>query len=154
MSYDIYANSICHKTQRAAKAMLQADVSGGDVTTVTADQIFGGIEAGSVTAKRVVCVSRKADSEEIFDGNWDAELEIQCICPAADITEDDFHEFCGQIYSRFFQAPADVATALSNAAIQYTAQFVSPKSQDWDLEDDTWRGRLVLSVKCCGSVIA
>lgn len=154
MSFADYANAITHKTQRAAKSMLQSAVTDGGLDVVSSASIFAGMEAGTVTSKRVECVCKKATVEEYPDGNWDAELEVRCIAPAADFpTDDDFHEFAGGVFAHFFQAPSTVCENLSNETLKYTAQAVYPRSQDWDRDDDAWVSRLVLSVKCCGSVI-
>lgn len=160
MSYDVYANAICHKAQKAAEAMLQAAATAGDLDVIGADQIFAGLRIGQVTSTRVVCTCRRANYEEHNDGNWDAELVIKVHAPESDIAdEDDFHELCGGVYAHFFQSEETVQTNLSNATIKFTAQKVYPRSQDWDFDsgadgEGVWLSSLVLSVKCCGSVIA
>lgn len=158
MSYTDYANAICHKTQKAAQAMLQAQVASGGLDVVESSQILAGIEPDDVPATRVVCVCKQATAEDGGDdGNWDAVLVLSISAPAADYPdEDDFHELCGAVYAHFQQGKYDTAANITSAAasIIYTAQCVRAVSQSWDRDGDTWRSEMVLSVKCCGSVIA
>lgn len=158
MAYDVYPNIVTHKAQLAAQAMLVAAVTAGTIDLVSADSILAGIGNDNVPLPRIVCVSKRATVEEIYDGNWDAELIIRVIASAQDTTAEQFHEICGQIFGHFFQAPSTVCTQLSNVTIQFTAQAVYPRSQSWDLvadeNDATWESELMLNVKCCGSVIA
>lgn len=151
MSYADYFNTICHKTQKAAQAMYQAAVEPGDL--LEEGQFFAGIGPDDLTATHVVCTCRKADAEEIFDGNWTTELAIEVKAPAGDYTdEDSFHELCGGVFARFFQDPATVTSELSNATIKYTAMAVYPRTQEWERDGGRWVSRLVVTVKCCGSV--
>jgi hypothetical protein len=154
MSYDVYANAITHKAQKAAQAMLQTAADADDLDVVESSAIFAGLEIGEITSSRVVCTCRRAQYEEQDDGNWDAELVVKVFAPFSDISDaDDFHELCGGVFAHFFQGPATI-TNLSNAAIKFTAQRCTAVSQEWDFDDGVWESRLVLSVKCCGAVIA
>ncbi len=157
MSYTAFSNIVCHKTQKAAKAMYQDAISNGVLDLIDAAKVFSGMEAGTVTSTRVVCVCKSAKqvTEELHVGVWSADLEVHVIAPAADYpNDDDFHELCGGIFAHFFQAPDDVCSQLSNSTIGYTALAAWPRSQDWTLENDTWQCRLSVEVKCTGSVIA
>lgn len=158
MAYTDYANAICHKTQNAAAAMLQAAVTGGSVTLIASASIFAGIGRSELPLPRVVCVCKRAQQEDYPDAVWAADLTINIYASSQDTTEDDFHELCGQVYSRFFQAPATVQSELSNSALEFSAHFVVAQSQAWDLvsddDDAHWTSELNLLVKCCGSYIA
>lgn len=155
MSYATLANAITHKTQKAAQAMYQSSIALGTLDLVTADQVFAGIGPSDVTATHVVCTCRRADAEEIFDGNWTAELSIEVRAPAGDYTDEDvFHELCGGVFAQFFQDPATVTAELSNATVAYTAFAVYPRSQEWERDGDRWASRLTVTVKCCGSVVS
>lgn len=155
MSYALYANAICHKVQEAAKAMLQAAIVAGDLDVVDSSAIFSGIEPADLTATRVVCICKQAVVEEFYDGNWSAELVVRVSAPAADYaSQDDFHEVCGGVFAQFFQLPEGVCASLSNSDIAFTAQAVYPRSQAWDRDEQVWESHLVLTVKCCGSVVA
>ena len=161
MSYTDFANIICHKTQKAAKAMIQARITANSLETLlpTAN-VFGGMEGSAVTAKRVVCLCQNAVTAENDEANWMADLTIQVICPYSDIAEDDFHELAGQMFAFFFQGVDTTATRLSNADVKYTAQRIFPRSQRWELGMDAngdpaeWVSELAMQVLCSGSVIA
>jgi hypothetical protein len=155
-----YANSICQKLQLSARAMLRAAVAAETLTLMPSDNINAGIETTDATALGVVCLCKRATAEEIFDGNWTADLTVRVTAAFADTTEDQFHAIMGEVFAHFMLSPADVATNLSNASEEFTAFAVYPRDQQWDLVDDgsgngaLWQGDLVVTVKCCGSVIA
>lgn len=165
LPYADYANAICHKTQKAAQAMVQARLTAGaQELDMPLASVFGGIGVGDLTATRVVCECKRAVPQTPFEGNWDADLAVRVIAPAADIAEDDFHALAGQIFAFFFQEPATVASRLSNATIKYTAQFVWPTGANLDLFDDSRSSRDDVGngsfmseqnfrVTCSGSVI-
>jgi hypothetical protein len=156
MSYTAFSNIVCHKAQKAAKAMYQDAIDGSVLDLIDRESVFAGMEAGTVTSTRVVCLCRKADHavEEMYLGLWSAELDIQVIAPAADYpTDDDFHELCGGIFAHFFQSPDDVCTQLTNSTVGFTAIDVKPRSQSWDIEADTWTSTLSVTVKCTGTAI-
>lgn len=157
MSYADFSNNICHKTQKAAKAMIQAAIAAETISLMPSASVFSGMESGTITSARAVCVCKQAEqqTEEIHTGIWSVALSIQIVAPAADYpTDDDFHALCGETFALFFQAPDTVCTQLSNSTIEYTALAVYPRTQSWDLVDDTWESTLSVTVKCCGSNVA
>jgi hypothetical protein len=155
-----HANNITQKCQAAGQAMIVAAITGASITTIAAANVFSGIENGNVTGKRIVteCKRAQVESEGAYDGNWICDLIVRVIAPAADVSEDEFHALCGDIYKEFFQARALVEAALSNATIEFTAHHVYALSQEWDLltenESNYWVSELLLAVNCCGSVIS
>lgn len=159
-SYTTFANAICHKLQKAAAAMVQARiVANGLEADIPTENVFGGIGGTAIASKRVVCLCQNATSEEIYDGNWAADLDVEVTAPASDMAEDEFHAFAGQVFAFFMQAPATVIERLSNSSIAFTAQAVYPRSQSWELtaDDDgqnaSWTSRMRFQVHCSGSVI-
>lgn len=160
MSYADFANAICHKTQKAAQAMIQARIVANAITAIATTSVFAGIQSSELTSTRVVCVCRNAVPAEPWEGNWLADLTIKVIAPFADYADaDDFHELSGQIFAFFFQDKEDVATRLSNATVKYTAQLVVPKGSTWDIEagadgqSSNWSSEMSFQVQCCGSVV-
>jgi hypothetical protein len=153
-----YANDITGKLEDACVAMLQAAVTAGTITLVASDSILPGIDNGDVPLPRVVCVSDDARVEEIFDGNWDADLSIKIIASSEDTDRQGFRDICGEIFAHFFLDRDAVRVALSNADIQFTAHEVYPREQMKSFvsgqDGNEWNAELRLSVKCCGSVIA
>ena len=153
------ANSICQKVQLSAKAMLTPNADAGDLDLVPSQHITAGIATGSMALPRVVCVCKRAIAEEIFDGNWTADLTVRVEANATDTDETAFHAMAGQVFGLFFQASETVAAALSNATVEFTAFAVYPRTQEWDiLEGENgngsgWVSELVVTVKCCGSTI-
>ena len=107
----------------------------------------------------MVCVCKRATAEDIFDGNWTADLTVRIEANASDTDETAFHALAGQVFALFFQDPLAVAAALSNAEIEFTAFAVYPRTQEWEiLEGENghgsgWVSELVVTVKCCGSNI-
>jgi hypothetical protein len=157
MSSAAYANDITGKLEDAARAMLQAAVTAGTITTIASANIYAGCDSETLATPRILCVCDSADVEEIFDGNWSATLDVYVIANANDTTRDAFREMCGQAFISFFQQHDDVCSDLSNATIEFTAQAVYPRRQEksriTDQNSDEWEGKLTLTVKCCGSVI-
>lgn len=155
MSSAAYANDITGKAEDAAQAMLRADVTAGYITLVESSSILTAIDNADIPLPRVVCSCDSATVEEIFDGNWSADIDIVIYGDAREGTREQFREVCGQVWSRFFRAPEATCIALSNADIEFTAQFISKISQSKALiaNDDLWEGKLTITVKCCGSVI-
>ncbi len=160
MSYADFANAITHKLQKAAAEMVQARITANELEALLPiENVFGGIGNSSLTSKRVVCECRNAVPNEVWEGNWDADLTVKVHAPFADIAEDDFHELAGQIFALFFQAPADVCARLSNATIKFTAQFIVPTGCGWDIEPGAdgknaeWVSEHRFKVTCSGSVI-
>jgi hypothetical protein len=103
-------NAICHKTQAAAAAMVQARVTAGaQEEDIPLASIFPGIGIGDLTARRVVLVCKRAVPQTPWEGNWDADLQVQVIGAAADFdSADDFHAYAGQVFAFFFQEPETV----------------------------------------------
>lgn len=161
LPYTEFANAICHKLQKAGQAMIQDRITANALESdIPLANIFAGIGNGSLTAKRVVSICQSAVPNMQWEGNWDADLSIIIVCPASDISEDDFHSLCGQVFAFFFQAPADVCSRLSNPTIKITAQFIVPTGCGWDIEQGAtgeganWVSEQKFRVTCCGSVIA
>jgi len=153
------ANSICQKLQLAARDYLRAEVTDGGITLLGASSILAGIETGSLPLPRVVCISKRATVEDFYDGNWTADLTIRVVADAADTDETAFHLLLGDVFSRFFISPDALTVSLSNSSLEFTAFAVYPRSQEWDLlagvngNDSGWVAELVVTVKCCGSVV-
>jgi hypothetical protein len=161
LAYTEFANAICHKAQKAAQAMIQARITANGIEAeIPTGRVFAGIGNGDLTAIRVVAICQSAVPNLHWEGNWDADLSIVVVAPASDISEDDFHSLCGQVFAFFFQAPADVLSRLSNADIKFTATFIIPTGCGWDIESDgegngaNWVSEQKFKVTCCGSVIA
>lgn len=159
-SYTVFANAICHKLQKAAAAMVQARiVANGLEADIPTENVFGGIGGTALAAKRVVCVCQNATSGEVWEGNWLADLDVEVTAPAAEIGEDEFHAFAGQVFAFFFQAPGTVISRLSNADVAITVQAIYPRAQSWELTADdegtnaSWTSRVRFQVHCCGSVV-
>ncbi len=150
-----YANNITQKAQLSAAAYLQAAVDAGTLTPIARDAISSGIEDGTVGLPRVVCVCKRAIAEEIFDGNWSAELTVNVIASAEDTSGAAFHSLCSEVWAHFFLAPASVEAGLSDADVEFTAFACYPRGQEWDISGDgEWLGTLTMDLKCCGSVVA
>lgn len=153
-----YANDIDGKLEDSCVAMLQAAVVAGTITLVASEAILPAVDDGDVPLPRVVCRCDNARVEEVFDGNWDADLDVEIIASAADTTRQEFRDICGEVFAHFFLAHDTVNTNLSNATVEFTAQAVYPRSKSKQLfsgeDGDEWHSTLRLSVKCCGSVIA
>lgn len=164
LPYTEYASNICHKTQVAAQLMVQDRVTAGaQESDIPLNSIFAGIGIGDLTAKRVVLVCKRAIPQTPWEGNWDADLQVQVIGPAADFdSANDFHAYAGQVFAFFFQAPATVCDRLSNTTVKYTAQFIVPTGANWEFlneQTEGWKGpaswvsEQSFRVTCCGSVI-
>lgn len=164
LHYSFYSNNICHKTQVAAQLMVQDRVTAGaQESDIPLESIFAGIGIGDLTAKRVVLLCKRAVPQTVWEGNWDADLQVQVIGPAADFeSADDFHAYAGQVFAFFFQAPATVCERLSNPTVKYTAQFIVPTGANWEFLDEnvegwhgpaSWVSEQNFRVTCSGSVI-
>lgn len=159
LPYTEFANAICHKLQKSAQAMIIARIlANGLQSDIPTENIFAGIGNGTLTALRVVAICQSAVPNLQWEGNWDADLSIIVVAPASDISEDDFHSLCGQVFAFFYQAPADVCDRLSDSTIKITAQFIIPTGCGWDVEDASgeanWVSEQRFKVTCSGSVIA
>jgi len=148
-------NDITLKAQRAAMLYLQ----GAALTLLDAAQVYQGLDTQDLQLPRVVCSCKQAEAFLNFDGLWDAELNVTVRTNAKDTTEEEHHLLAGEICSRFMTASIadDMSSAIQAEGEDYTAQFVVPKSTQWDLSQDegkqSWVSRMTFSVKCCGSTI-
>lgn len=120
--------------------------------------VHSGVSPDDIALPRIVCISPSADVLEWPLGNWEADLRVEVSASAVDTSRDAFRLMCGESWKPFFLAPDTVCSALSNADIKFTAFFVEPKSQQKNLvageSTAEWNGVLVVSVRCCGSVVA
>ena len=147
-------NNITNKLEQAARDYLR----GVGLELVDAANIHMGLSADELSTPYVACVCQSADVEEIYDGNWSADLELQVVSSAEDYTSDQHRALAAEIFSWWFIDKTELETNLSAALENFTAQFVMPRRQTYELVssekgDRRWESKLLLTVKCCGSDI-
>lgn len=146
-------NNITNKVEDAAKAYLQ----GVGLELIDTDHIHAGLSADDIATPYVACVCQSAECEEIFDGNWSANLELQVVSNADSFTAAQHKELAAEVFSWWFIDKGDLRDNLSASLDNFTAHFVIPRTQSYDLRDTErgrfWESRLSLVVKCCGSDI-
>jgi hypothetical protein len=150
-----YANDILAKAESAAVAMLRAAA----LATIPSASVLAGYGSDDVILPRVVCSCDSADYAEIYDGNWDAALEVEVRAAKADTTRAEFRAMCAEVFAQFMRAREDVEAALSNADDPFTVFACYPQRQTRSIElgadgqGAEWSVKMTFLVKCCGSVI-
>lgn len=151
-----YANDILAKCENGAVKMLQVS---GVLTLIASSSVLPGFGSDDVILPRVVCSCDSADYAEIYDGNWDAALEVEVRAAKADTTRDQFRAMCAEVFAQFMRASGDVEAALSNADDPFTVFACYPQRQTRSIElgadgqGAEWSVKMNFLVKCCGSVI-
>ena len=144
------ANNITQKCQLAARNFLRTD--GLSFITDANASIRSGIVADDIALPVVICQCTRAVGSVAFEGNWAATLRIELRSNADDDEEEDgetHHENAGELFAKFMTDTA--AQDLTNGLPGFTAQFVVPEEQGWDLNDRSWVSWLILRVECAGS---
>ena len=150
-----YASDILAKCENGAVAMLQAS----GLTLIASASVLPGFGEDAVMLPRVVCSCASANYAEIYDGNWDADLEVEVRASFADTTRAEFRAICAEVFAQFMRASGDVEAALSNADDPFTVFACYPVRQTRSIEPGAdgngaeWSVKMSFLVKCCGSVI-
>lgn len=144
-----YANNITQLCQKAAKAFLDSE----DLSFITDEetQIVTGIASDDLLLPAVICQCQAAQAAVAYEGNWSAQLRIELRSNADDTTQDDHHEHAGELFSKFMVSVADGRALLSNQALGFTCQQVTPMQQGWEINDGSWVSFLLLQVECAGT---
>lgn len=141
------ANNITQLCQVAARNFLRNE--GLSFIADVAASIRSGITSEDIGLPVVVCQCLRAQAAVPFEGNWSAALRIEVRSNADDDPDGaKHHENAGELFAKFMTATA--AVDMSGLA-GFTAQFVLPVEQGWDLNDRSWVSFLSLQVECCGS---
>lgn len=154
-----YANDILAKCENGAVQMLRVASAAGTLTLVPAASVLPGFGDSGVVLPRVVCSCDSADVSEMYDGNWNAALEVEVRASFADTTREQFRAMCAEVFAHFMLAEQDVAAALSNADDPFTAFKCDPIRQTRSIESGAggdaaeWSVKFSFTVKCCGTVI-
>lgn len=147
-----YANNITQLVQQAGALYLD----GQALTEIS--NIYEGLQNVDKQFPCVVVLCKRAEAEEVYDGNWSADLVIRVESQASDTTETQHHARAGEVFSKFMGDASTLETDLSGSLTGFTAIKIYPRLQVWDLvtqdESQYWVSEIRLTVKCCGSDVA
>lgn len=148
------ANNITQKCQRAVKAYLDSEEL--SFINDAESQIRTGIHRGELSLTTVIVQCKSATAEVPYEGNWQARLRIELRSEADDDGTDDgenHFDNAGELFGKFMISHTAARTNLSNEAVGFTCQLLTPVVQEWDINDNSWVSAIEFDVICCGTFI-